>query len=184
MPIYQIYGTLETAGLISLGNVYSTCDVGFPIMQVSITDENQILVKGGNLNEEIIHDDRGWFYTGDCGKLLQDGQLQIFGPENKNDQEFTKIEFFFKNNIDYVECVHVERSIYADNNQVDIYFLINEKDNQNQDIAVWINRFNNNWREYHFQINDFKIINQLNTFNDKCRDSLGKLEKNWFQEFL
>ena len=184
MPIYQIYGTLETAGLISLGNVYSTSDVGFPIMQVSITDENQILVKGRNLNEKIIHDDRGWFYTGDCGKLLQDGQLQIFGPENKNDQEFTKIEFFFKNNIDYLESVHVKKSIYADNNQVDIYFLINEKDNQNQDIAVWINKFNNNWREYHFQINDFKIINQLNTFNDKCRDSLGKLEKNWFQEFL
>ena len=183
MPIYHIYGTLETSGLISLGNIYSTSDVGFPIMQVSITDENQILVKGRNLNE-TVRDERGWFYTGDCGKLLEDGQLQIFGPENENGHEFTKIEFFFKNNIDYVECVYVKKNNYVEDNQVDIYFMINYKDNQNQDIPIWINKFNNNWREYHFQINDFKIINQQDTFNEKCRDSLGKLQKNWFQQFL
>ena len=45
IPIYQIYGNLETAGLISLGNNFSLNNVGFPIMQISITDENQILIK-------------------------------------------------------------------------------------------------------------------------------------------
>ena len=183
IPIYHVYGTLETAGLISLGNVYSVSDVGFPIMQVSITDENQILVKGDNLNEEF-RDERGWFYTGDCGKLLEDGQLQIFASENKNGHEYTKIEFYFRNNIDYVESIHVNKNNSLQDEQVDVYFLIDEEHNQNQDISIWVNKFNNNWREYHFQINDFRIINLERTFNEQCRDSLGRLKKDWFHSFL
>ena len=182
IPIFQIYGNLETTGLISLSNGYSDDNVGFPVMQISITDENQILVKGNTLNNSFI-DSHSWFYTQDCGKLLENGQLQIFGPENCQGNELTKIEFYFKNNIKYLEAVHLKKT---DNlaGYIDIFFLVEEIENQQQDISCWINKFNNNRLQYHYQINDFKIINIIDTYNDDCRDSLGKLYKNWFYEFI
>ena len=182
IPIFQIYGNLETTGLISLSNGYSDDNVGFPVMQISITDENQILVKGNTLGDSY-RDSHGWYYTQDCGKLLEDGQLQIFGSENSQGNQLTKIEFYFKNNIKYLESVYIKKT---DNlaGFIDIFFLVEELDNQQQDISIWINKFNNNWVQYQFQINDFKIINILDTYNDDCRDSLGKLYKDWYSRFI
>lgn len=182
IPIFQIYGNLETTGLISLSNEYSDDNVGFPVMQISITDENQILVKGNTLGDSF-KDSHGWYYTHDCGKLLENGQLQIFGSENSQGNQLTKIEFYFKNNIKYLESVYIRKTVEL-TGFIDIFFLIEELDSQQQDISIWINKFNNNWVQYQYQINDFKIINILDTYNDDCRDSLGKLYKDWYSRFI
>ena len=180
IPIFQVYGNLETAGLISLGNNFSINNVGFPIMQISITDENQILVKSDTIDPSLL-DQHGWLYTQDCGKLLEQGQLQIFGPENKKGYQLTKIEFYFKNNINYLEDIYIQIT-NNENKYVNVYFLIQITNNHNlhQQLSNWVNRFNNCWKDFHYQINDFKIINIQDTLNDKCRDNLGKLKKDWY----
>ena len=73
-------------------------------------------------------------HTQDCGKLLENGQLQIFGSENSQGNQLTKIEFYFKNNIKYLESVYIKKT---DNlaGFIDIFFLVEELDNQQQDIS-------------------------------------------------
>lgn len=181
IPIFQVYGNLETTGLISLSNSYSDDNVGFPVMQMSITDENQILVKGNTLNDSL-RDSQGWYYTQDCGKLLENGQLQLFGSENSQGNQLTKIEFYFKNNIKYLQSINIKKTRQLEG-FIDIFLLLEESENQQQDISIWINKFNNNWKQYQYQINDFKIINFSDTNNENCRDSLGKLYKNWSSQF-
>ena len=98
IPIFQIYGTSETGGLISLTNSLCTNNVGFPVMQVLISDSDQILVKGEHLNDYHVKS-KDWFYTGDTGKLLETGQLQVFGRAHSKDLKLNAIKYFFLKNL-------------------------------------------------------------------------------------
>jgi O-succinylbenzoic acid--CoA ligase len=96
-PVLMTYGTTETASQIAtqlpqdLGSCPGPCDdVGPPLqgVELSLVGE-QIAVRGPMLFDGYAGDTGagdpsgrnadGWFLTGDCGKLTQEGRLQVIG---------------------------------------------------------------------------------------------------------
>lgn len=90
IPIHEIYGMSETAGVISISDPFSSINsiCGEPALHTEIKiDEtnNEIMVRGPNvfnsyygLNIENIVDDDGYFRTGDAGTFVND-KLKITG---------------------------------------------------------------------------------------------------------
>jgi long-chain-fatty-acid--CoA ligase ACSBG len=92
MPILEIYGMSETAGLISISDPFSAINkfCGKPALGVSIKidpNNSEILVKGENVftgyhnhdnDYSNLFDLDGFFKTGDCG-ILENGMLKITG---------------------------------------------------------------------------------------------------------
>lgn len=89
IPIMEAYGQTETSGVTSVhsGNDIKPGTVGKPIpgIEVKISEEDEILVKGPNifkgyykdpaLTEEYLKE--GWLYSGDVGRFDEDGNLII-----------------------------------------------------------------------------------------------------------
>lgn len=89
--LLEVYGQTEGYGTTSLAakaNFKSgSCGVAFPQLEVKIADDGEILVKGDNvspgyykeaqLTAETFKD--GWLYSGDLGRLDEDGHLWVTG---------------------------------------------------------------------------------------------------------
>jgi long-chain acyl-CoA synthetase len=92
LPLLQIYGQTEgcgpTAATRPEHNRIGTVGVALPGMLLRIADDEEILLKGGNVcrgylddpaaTAELIDED-GWMHTGDTGAFDLDGSLRIIG---------------------------------------------------------------------------------------------------------
>lgn len=92
MPIVELYGQTESCGPTTcnppLANHVKTVGRPLPGVRVSIADDGEILVKGGNVcmgyfaspadTAELIDTD-GWMHSGDTGFVDGDGYLTITG---------------------------------------------------------------------------------------------------------
>lgn len=89
IPIHEIYGMSETAGLISVSDPFSAIDTvgGIPADCIDIkidSDNGEIMVRGDNVFDSyygldvVVCDDEGYFRTGDSGEIVND-KLRITG---------------------------------------------------------------------------------------------------------
>ena len=92
LPILEIYGQTETCGPTTANwptrNRIATVGSALPGVSVRLGDDQEILVKGGNVcagyfkdekaTEELLDED-GWMHSGDTGTLDAEGYLRITG---------------------------------------------------------------------------------------------------------
>jgi long-chain acyl-CoA synthetase len=93
--VIQGYGLTETAPIVTLNHPFHTRKgtVGKPIagVQVRISEEGEILVRGDNVTSGYLNPDAesasafadGWFRTGDIGELDEAGRLSIRGRKKE-----------------------------------------------------------------------------------------------------
>jgi long-chain acyl-CoA synthetase len=114
-PIYQGYGQTETSPVIASNtpkeNKIGTCGKAFPHVQVRLSPEHELLVKGPNVmrgyhnntkaTAEVI-DKEGWLHTGDLASIDKEGYVSIIGR--------TK-ELLKTSTGEYVTSVYIEQKL-------------------------------------------------------------------------
>jgi len=92
VPLSEIYGTTELAGLATLNRAgeYDAETVGAPLpgVELALAEDDEVLVSGPNLISGYWNDREGWrrklsdgwYLTGDLGRI-DDGALVVEGPK-------------------------------------------------------------------------------------------------------
>jgi len=114
-PIYQGYGQTETSPVIASNtpkeNKIGTVGKAFPHVQVRLSPEHELLVKGSNVmkgyhnNPEATAktiDAEGWLHTGDLASIDEEGYISIIGR--------TK-ELLKTSTGEYVTAVYIEQKL-------------------------------------------------------------------------
>ena len=79
--IYEIYGTNESSGIISISGPLSNKKLsnGLCLSETKISNNSEIIVKGDNIN--FKKKSKSWFKTGELGKIDDTGYLYIIGKK-------------------------------------------------------------------------------------------------------
>jgi long-chain acyl-CoA synthetase len=105
LNLRQFYGQTENSALCAAQGADSvklhTVGVPFPGVEVRISDDGEILVRGGNVFDGYYNDAQataqalrdGWLHTGDAGYLEEDGQLVVLGRVSEVVHTRTKERF-------------------------------------------------------------------------------------------
>ena len=114
VPIYQGYGLTEASPVIAC-NYPGASKIGsvgpaFPGVEVKLTDDGEVICKGPNVmlgyhnspeaTAKVLKD--GWLYTGDRGKIDEDGFLTITGRIK---------EFLKTSNGKYISPIPIEQAL-------------------------------------------------------------------------
>jgi O-succinylbenzoic acid--CoA ligase len=78
LPVLQTYGMTETCSQIATATTTGSGARPLPGVELSISDDSEILVRGPMVSRGALADD-GWLHTGDRGRLDGDGCLWVEG---------------------------------------------------------------------------------------------------------
>jgi O-succinylbenzoic acid--CoA ligase len=78
LPVLQTYGMTETCSQIATAPAAGSAGRPLPGVELSISDEGEILVRGPMVSRGALAAD-GWLHTGDRGRLDGDGYLWVEG---------------------------------------------------------------------------------------------------------
>jgi o-succinylbenzoate---CoA ligase len=78
LPVLPTYGMTETCSQIATAGANSSGARLLPGVELSISDEGEILIRGPMVSRGALHED-GWLHTGDRGHLDADGSLWVDG---------------------------------------------------------------------------------------------------------
>lgn len=88
VPLRELYGMSETAGVVSIADIDDVGSVGkpLPINEVRLAEDGELLVRGPSLMSRYRNrpeetaatfDGEGWLRTGDLGRIDDDGRIWI-----------------------------------------------------------------------------------------------------------
>lgn len=119
LPLYQGYGQTESSPVISVNyphnNKVGTCGKPLSHVEVKLTDDNELIVRGPNimrgyrnqpeLTKQTVDKD-GWLYTGDLASIDEEGYITI---------KSRKKELFKTSTGKYISAIHIEQAITKSN---------------------------------------------------------------------
>lgn len=191
LELLQGYGQTEAAPLIScnLRNQNEPSSVGFPVknVEVKISEDNEILVKGDNvmlgywknskLTKETLID--GWLYTGDLGYFDKIGRLIINGRKKDllvtsggDNISVQKIETKLTENIEITQAV-----IFGDNKPYLVGLIVVNDRISSQQVKKIINNLNKSLNSIE-KIRKFIIVDKPLTYEDGYLTQTQKIKRN------
>lgn len=148
IELYEMYALSEASGpvAVSLPQYRRTNSVGIPLdsLRVKISVDGCIHIKGDSVFDNNL--DRGWYNTGDHGKL-DNGYLFIKNKRYNYDDEFGTIP-----NVEYAFVIDSELLLFPKSNKTE---LIEELKNNTDNINEIIKKLNS---KYKLNIEKFTII--------------------------
>jgi long-chain-fatty-acid--CoA ligase ACSBG len=126
--LYNVYQLSEAVGIISYNNnknISKIKSVGLPIMDIKVSNDGEILIKGSNLFKNYFGKNKkdmelyytgDWFKTGDIGYIDSDQYLFITGKKGhtiQNEEIENQLKIYLDSYFEYIVVFYYDNSIYT-----------------------------------------------------------------------